>query len=1406
MKDKRKKYNLSYFIKNGGKSIDTSPSVNASEMNEDEIKRRNNNLNRELREMENPEEENAINNSFVNQERNNAAQPANQVNNSNNDNNENKGNSREPFTEPKNEEEVVAEDSSREPEPEINVVIPASEESSREAQINAEIKESETRLAELIRQFSLEPHRNRPEFDGTLANINATGAAAMNQAFEVNNERRAAQEEAKLKKERDARRREKEEGVEANTAIERRKPERQSTSEKTPSLKNRANRFFRLIATSRRRPSDLSSNDLYQFSQNLLNYIEWARINLLTKEQRSEFANLRPEQLLTRLPRNLQILFERIRSERNRLISLETLRSRPDTLRLRPYSAPVLPDSAPVLPDSAPVLPASALVLPATKRPQAPQEPSVYAPPIMVSHLGSTLDGPPNGPSREFNVNKSQIKQEDKEKTKPSSIKIKKMSPENRQKKINENAKKLSNQANMSKELHTQKILRNRNKFITEISEKLEENKFLNWYKSDYIKFQLSELQDETDTKKIIEIIQELEFLLKEREKEKRIPVNLNKEKVVVKVLKAIENKRFNDEDLEKIIELIDELGTLNKIENKDRVNEILEKLQYSINSYKPSKNQLELEKIQLNKIYKSKAQFISKIKNKLEKYKFKNRKGEIEELIQKIDSLKEENSSQIPELMRKLTEIIDEEEKKITNEWLKKTSRLMELSKNGPIRLKSLTISELKKKIKETPKDQKEEIEQLTSMISKIEKEEEEQQKKLKKEQDETNKAIFNYAVSNQYKNSKNILVEARKEKEKRNQEKEKEKEEKERIEKNEILRKELEKKKLRKNKQTKRVLEKGKIIEEQGKQTQIKEQLKATKDQIKEKEETYEKLKRKENNKTIKKKDKDKLIKITDQLTTLAKQKTSLEQKIIASVALIEQLRQQREIDPQKQLEERNQKHGEIIRQVVEKHKQMLEAETKNKKSALVDEIKNLFKEIENNAENSPVYLSNVKNELLKEFDRLTQEKHSKIIEELFKIHQQILESKNSTEKLQLTDKRKKLFQEIQNNSQNNHKYLKDVREAITKGFKELNYKYVENEFKSLFTLTEEMINTNNNNKKIELKKEIKEIMAKLKAARDIDEQNRKKFLNKYTNFVNSKEIESRAKKGLKIIENSKKVIQDKHIESSEEKNLFKRYLKNSLSLVDDKNKAELEKLYKKLNTEEIKIFPKTKKKYQELIQKYKNIEKTKLDKKNRNTNELATPNIKPVQKFKPKPEISPWAKKDSKKDSKNLTKPVKSTKRISQTFPKDSGKVINGVSYKKKVKSTEKPVQNISPKENISSKAIQDKHDASSEEKNLFKRYLKNSLSLVDDKNKAKLEKLNKKLNTEEIKIFPKTKKKFEELIKKYKNIEKSKLDKTNRTTKELATPNIKPVQKFPKDSGKVINGVSFKNKVKSTEKPV
>jgi len=52
MKDKKRKYDLSYFIKDGARSIDTSPSVNASEMDPEVIKKRNRNLQEELEKLE----------------------------------------------------------------------------------------------------------------------------------------------------------------------------------------------------------------------------------------------------------------------------------------------------------------------------------------------------------------------------------------------------------------------------------------------------------------------------------------------------------------------------------------------------------------------------------------------------------------------------------------------------------------------------------------------------------------------------------------------------------------------------------------------------------------------------------------------------------------------------------------------------------------------------------------------------------------------------------------------------------------------------------------------------------------------------------------------------------------------------------------------------------------------------------------------------------------------------------------------------------------------------------------------------------------------------------------------------------------------------------------------------------
>lgn len=518
------------------------------------------------------------------------------------------------------------------------------------------------------------------------------------------------------------------------------------------------------------------------------------------------------------------------------------------------------------------------------------------------------------------------------------------------------------------------------------------------------------------------------------------------------------------------------------------------------------------------------------------------------------------------------------------------------------------------------------------------------------------------------------------------------------------------------------------------------------AIKSQIKEIKTKYLELKRKETNKLITKKEKERLDEIKKQLLSLAGTKKLLETRLVESVDLIKQLKEQRKVDPEKQRENRRQKHEQIIEKILETHKKLLE----------------------------PI---------------------------------------NSAEKSQLVDKRKALFQEIQKNSQNNHKYLKDVREVMTKGFKKLNSEYLEKKFANLISLTEEKNNLRSKilesskdrlsrlkgltiprllkelnktppdqieeiekltslitelkdkepiDKELDkelkyeelLKNQIKEIMAKLKADQYIDKKNKKKFFNKYTNFVNSKEIEKKSKKIRDSILKSQENIIQKYkntslertlepekntdsvkINSIEElikqsrakgknisKNLFKKYLNNSLSIVDNKNKAEFKKVYKKLYTSGIKNSPKTEKEFKELFNKFKKIEEKKVKKENRTTNELPTPELPKdtppfFQRFKPKPEISPWAKKVKKNSSQVITKPTKSTKQIrqkTQTFPKDSGKVMSGVSYENKLKSTKPPVQSSYQEED------------------------KSGYTRIPTRNESKIIKLIKKLPSQRIKI--------------------------------------------------------------------
>jgi len=148
---------------------------------------------------------------------------------------------------------------------------------------------------------------------------------------------------------------------------------------------------------------------------------------------------------------------------------------------------------------------------------------------------------------------------------------------------------------------------------------------------------------------------------------------------------------------------------------------------------------------------------------------------------------------------------------------------------------------------------------------------------------------------------------------------------------------------------------------------------------------------------------------------------------------------------------------------------------------------------------------------------------------------------------------------------------------------------------------------------------------------------------------------------------------------------KNLLKRFLKNSFSSIDNKNKAEFKKVYKKLYPPKLRNSPKTEKELQELFNEFKKIEEKKVRKENRNTNELATPELPKdtppfFQRFAPKPEISPWAKKDTKNNSPIVINTVKSTSQ------KDSSKRIDGKSYKKSL-GIKKDLLTSPPQENSS-----------------------------------------------------------------------------------------------------------------------
>lgn len=1145
MKDKTKKYDLSYFIKDGGRrASDTSPAVNSSEMNEEEMKRRNNNLNRELREMENPEEENVRNNRLLlNREPNNTPPSEDRGNDSNNNNNANLG---QTVAQPKSEE-----------------------------QINAEIAASENRLEQLMHQFSLESHRNRPEFDTTLANINSPGAPAMDSAFERNNKRREKLESAKVKKERAARRLEKTgeaEGFEANKEARNRgkrdklftntRKKNTASSAPEPTKEEIADEFFELVATSDR-ASDLTRNQLQQFSQNPIDYVVWARDTLLTGSQRKNLrrSDISPEELLTRLPRSLQELFAQIRSESSALNALQRLRlekapelsvlgSEPEPekrknlklLRLKPVNAPNIPAEEEKASEAQQSLKVNV-------------EP-ISVKPIMVSPRGDQL--PPNH-QESFNADKTKIKSEDKEKTKPSSIKIKKtkMSPENIQKKINNEAKKLSNQARLLDELNTEKILRYREEFIKKIQNKLQENKFNNWNQKESILNSLSFMKDETNKKIIKALMSELEQAIKEKELEKNI---INDETQVENSNFKGRFKKLSVEELEKKLE------ESSNAKQRELISSIIKNLK--------------------NKNWIDKTKKLASTKGILQL-----KRPSLQELQEKINAAPEEEQNKIQNLSSMIAKL--KEERRIK-------------------RLRESTIPELIAKLDESQNEKEKEI--ISSIIRNLEIKEQEKLNKAKKLQENLNQQRTNEAHEEEIQR----IIQARQNKKER---------------------------------------------EEIKRQLEEEEQEKRSKDP----EEILKKLEKERNT-------------ITSELTGLKKEIEDLTEEIGVWTVGAKRFHK-RNISVQMSLKEKEAKKEENEKKVMQLQKnqtkilkeiEKLKIDTKKEKERKRKEEKEKERRLKESTK--PIEIS---------------EKNSRLIGEILETQHQIHEADTEEKKSELKLKKAQLFKQIESNKTgNSHRYLKQVRETISNEFKKLSREDLDKKYAILFTKSKEMYESNNKDKKQELKKEVDDLLMKLYTDRDYNKKNRKRLMNKYKNLVNSKQIEQESKKIAenikKNIENKKKAIQEKYNKVSEEKNLFKRYLKNSLSLVDEKNKAELEKLYKKLNTEEIKIFPKTKKKYQELINKYKKIEEMKVKKLNRTTNELATPNIKQVQKFKPKPEISPWAKKSTKNSSKVVTK---SAKKKIQTFPKDSGIIEKGKSYKNSVKSTKQPVQNRSSKKDKS-----------------------------------------------------------------------------------------------------------------------
>jgi hypothetical protein len=601
MKDKRRKYDLSYFIKDGGKSKDISPSVNASEMNENEQKRRNKELNEELAGLDQNDSSDSSN-VGINFEIENPDNEVEAAGNNNSNNNNNDDNSRENELERR-----------------------------RERNINAEIAESENRLTELIQQFELESHRNREPVDFTPVDINNPAAAVGDASFALNNARRAAQENTEKRKEKRLRALEKTMaanslGLENESASRfgnsssssaltssRSQAAQPKSSQKALSKNEIINNFFEDIATSTRPArNQLTQEQMIQFSQNPLEYITWAHDNLLTSQQRRAFRerNITMQELLTRLPRNLQEIFERLRVEYGSLSQLQRLRTTTPKidqpiLRLRPIQ-PTTPNiDQPILsPSPRPIQPTTPNI--PLESPIIVNTPSisVNTPPIMANIMGRQL--PPNS-ENSFKVSETEFKKKDPTLLIPVKIKKKQMLP-NEQREWNEKYSKATT------ELTKLEVA----KKIREIKKDMKNKKFSS-DEEEYIKYTLEELENEHNKDKIDRILRNIDNFQKNiKRKESKKPEGKEKKD------EETEGEKIESPTIEPTIEQLIEIEK--EIEKYEKNIKNLERKQ-QLNGIKPG-------------IYRLKIPTIEQLREELEATTNSDKKEKIEALIKKLENI----------------------------------------------------------------------------------------------------------------------------------------------------------------------------------------------------------------------------------------------------------------------------------------------------------------------------------------------------------------------------------------------------------------------------------------------------------------------------------------------------------------------------------------------------------------------------------------------------------------------------------------------------------------------------------------------------------------------------------------------------------------------------------------------